>query len=728
MKKKKSIILIIVALIVIILSGLLVVFGVGSQHKGTAKHIKLGLDLEGGVSITYQVVDKSFSAKDFADTVYKLTQRVGSGYSTESDVYTEGKNRIIVDIPGETDLEAVKADLGKPGSLQFATFTPVTDATTGETTSYDQKVWLEGTDIKDAQAATTKNSTTGATQYVVSLTMTAAGATKFEDATTQNLNKTIYILYNNEIISSPTVQTAISGGQAEITGMASYAEAETLASNIRIGSLSLEIEEISSQVISAKLGDDAVRTSLLAGLLGLIVIVIFMSIVYRVPGAVAGISLVFYTILMLLLLNAFDMTLTLPGIAGIILSIGMAVDANVIVYARVQEEILKGKSVQNSIREGFKNAFTAIIDGHITNFIAAVVLIWKGTGSVKGFGQTLAIGIALSLFTAMVVSRVLITLFYNAGVQKEKYYGTHKDRKPIDFLKRKVLFFAISIIVLVAGVASMVINNAQGNGIFNYNVEFKGGTTTTVEFAKDYSIDDFNGTIKPVIADIIGSSDIQGQKIDNSNSYEIKTQVISTAKRDEFQNALVDQFGAIQNSFETQYISASVSDEMKWDTVIALGISLVLMLLYIWIRFRNIRFATSAVVALVYDALFLIAFYALARSGVGNTFIACILTIIGYSINATIVILDRIRENIPKMKTDLKNIVNTSVTQTLIRSIYTNFTAFVMVLILYIVGVESMKAFALPLMVGIIGGTYSSICITGAIFYLMSKKNFENKK
>lgn len=728
MKKRKSIILIIISLIVIVLSGLLVVFGVGSENKGMASHIKLGLDLEGGVSITYQVVDEEFSESDFTDTVYKLTQRVTSGYSTESDVYTEGSNRIIVNIPGETDLEAVKADLGQPGSLKFVTYTEVTDETTGEVTDYEETVWLEGTDIKNAQAATTQDNNTGAIKYVVNLTMTDEGATKFEEATTANLGSTIYILYNDEIISSPTVQSAISGGQAEITGMSSYEEAENLSSNIRIGSLNLEVEEISSQVISAKLGDDAVRTSLLAGLLGLIVIIIFMSIVYRVPGAVAGVSLVFYTILMLLLLNAFDMTLTLPGIAGIILSIGMAVDANVIVYARVQEEIMKGKTVQNSIKDGFKNAFSAIIDGHITNFIAAIVLIWKGTGSVKGFGQTLAIGIALSLFTAMVVSRILITLLYNTGVKNEKYYGTHKERKPIDFLGKRVVYFAISIIIVVAGMGSMAINKIQDNGLFNYNVEFKGGTTTTVEFEEDYSIDDFNDTIKPVIEDIIGDADIQGQKIDESNSYEIKTKVISTEKRDEFQNALVEQFGAVEDSFETQYISASVSDEMKWDTVIALVISLAFMLLYIWVRFRNIRFAASAVVALIYDALFLVAFYALARWGVGNTFIACILTIIGYSINATIVILDRIRENIPKMKTDLKDIVNTSITQTLIRSIYTNLTSFIMVFLLFIVGVESMKDFALPLMVGIIGGTYSSICITGAIFYIISKKKYEKKK
>lgn len=725
MKKSKSMVLFILSMILIIISGLLAGFGVGAENKGSAKNIKLGLDLEGGVSITYQVVDENFSEDEFNDTVYKLTQRVTSSYSTEADVYTEGNNRIVVDIPGETDLEAVKNDLGKPGSLKFVTYETVTDETTGEATDYTETVWLEGTDIKDAQGETTSNQNTGALEYVVSLVMTDEGATKFEEATTANLLQQIYIVYNDEIISAPTVQSVISGGLAQIDGMASLEEANNLASNIRIGSLSLEIEEISSQVISAKLGDEAVSTSLLAGLIGLLIIIIFMIVVYRFPGLVAGLSLVFYTALILLLLNAFDMTLTLPGIAGIILSIGMAVDANVIVYARVQEEIQKGKNVINSIKDGFKNAFSAIIDGQITTFLAAIVLMWLGTGPVKGFGQTLAVGIVMSLFTSLVVSRVLILLLYNLGVKSEKYYGTHKERKSINFLGRKAVYFTISLVFLLAGVISMIVNQTGGKDIFNYNVEFKGGTTTVVEFAEDYSIDEFNEEIKPVIAEIIGDNDIQGQKVDDSNKYLIKTKVISTEKRDEFQNALVEDFGADAQSFETQFISASVSDEMKMDTVIALAVAAILMLLYIWFRFRSIRFATSAIVALLYDALFLVAFYAIVRVGVGNTFIACMLTIIGYSINATIVIMDRIRENLPKMKTNLKDVVNLSITQTLTRSIYTNLTTFVMVLVLYIVGVESIKDFALPLIAGIIGGTYSSIFITGAIFYMISRKKHD---
>ena len=728
MKKRKSIVILVITMIIIILSGLLVTVGIGSEHKGKASHIKLGLDLKGGVSITYQVVDDDFTAADFSDTVYKLTQRVASDYSTESDVYTQGDDKIVVDIPGETDLEAVKEELGKPGSLKFVTYDSVIDEETGEVTDTTEVTWLEGNDIKDAQGGSRSNQTTGAIEYVVSLTLTEEGATKFEEATTENLYGTIYIVYDDEIISAPTVNSTISGGMAEITGMGSYEEAEQLASSIRIGGLKVEIQEISSQVISAKLGVDAVSTSLLAGLIGIILVIIFMIIVYRIQGLAAGIALVFYTILVLLFLNAFDMTLTLPGIAGIILSIGMAVDANVIIYARVREEITKGKSVANAIKDGFKNATSAIIDGNITTFIAAVVLMIMGTGSVKGFGQTLAIGIVISMFSAMVVSRLLISVFFGMGAKNPKLYGSQKERKVINFVGRKTIYFAISIVFLIVGGVSMIINNVSGNDIFNYNVEFKGGTTTTVEFEDEYSIAEFNEVIKPVIIDIIGDSDVQGQKVDDSNKFIIKTKDIDTDKKDEFQSALIDQFGADETSFETQYISSSVSDEMKMDTVIALIVSLVLMLVYIWFRFKNIRTASSAIIALIYDALFIVAFYAVSRIGVGNTFIACLLTIIGYSINSTIVIFDRIRENLPKMSgATLKDIVNKSITQTLSRSIYTNITSFVMILALFIVGVESMKSFSLPLMVGILAGTYSSIFITGSLYYILNKKKYNKE-
>lgn len=735
LKKGSSIALFLLSIALIVGMGLIVGFGIGAENKGSAKNIILGLDLKGGVSVTYEIQDENFTEEEISDTVYKLQLRVAN-FSTESEVYREGENRITVDIPGQYDSESVIAELGKPGSLMFVTEAesgfegddkyPLYEAKDGK----KYKVWLSGSDIKEAKGVATTSESTGAAEYLVSLVMKDEGKEKFADATKTNLGKTISILYDDEIISSPTVESEITNGEAVINNMASLEEANNLASTIRIGSLSLELEEISSKVVSAKLGNDAVATSLKAGFIGLLIVMLFMIIVYRVPGFVSAIALALYTIMELLVLNAFDLTLTLPGIAGIILSIGMAVDANVIIYARIKEELATGKTTESAIKIGFKKATSAIVDGNVTTFIASLVLMWKGTGPVQGFATTLAIGIVLSMITAMVVSRVLMAIFFSMGFKDKKFYGVQKERKTINFLGKKAIWFSISIIMILAGVVVIIMNGTSGKGMFNYSIEFKGGTATTVEFKEDISIDDFNTNIKPALAEVIGSNDIQGQKETGSNKYTIKTPVIDDLeKRDAFKKTLIDEFGAIEDTFEESNISSSVSKEMQSDAIIAVVLATICMLIYIWFRFSDIRFASSAVLALVHDVLVVLGFYAISRTTVGTTFIACMLTIVGYSINATIVIFDRIRELIAERtgtkNFDIKDIVNTSITQTLTRSIYTSFTTFVMVFVLYILGVSSIREFALPIMVGIIAGGYSSVFVTGSLWYVMSKKKYK---
>lgn len=731
--KGKSWAIFIVTIVCMVALGLLAGFGFGEKKTGAAKNIILGLDLKGGVSITYEVVDEEFTKEQLEDTKYKLELRV-SNYSTESEVYTVGDNRITVDIPGAYDAEKILEDLGKPGSIMFAT--KADSSFTGDDTysAYKApdgtvyKVWVNGDDVADAQPINGSDKTTGATDYEVELKLTDSGKQKFAEATTENVGKTISIIYDEKVISSPTVESAITTGQAVINGMGSYEAAEDLASTIRIGSLSLQLKEVSSQVVGAKLGNDAISSSLVAGLIGLAIVMLFMIIVYRVPGVVASIALAIYTVFELLVLNGFDLTLTLPGIAGIILSIGMAVDANVIIYARIKEELAAGRAVDTSIQTGFKKAASAIIDGNITTIIAALVLMWKGSGTVKGFAQTLAIGIILSVFTALVISKLLVYLMYNMGCKSVKCYGVQKERKTIDFLKHKVLWFTISIVVILAGVVAMIVNSASGKGAFDYSIEFKGGTSTTVTFDKEYSIDEFNNTIKPEIAKIIGNNDIQGQKVTDSTQYVIKTQAMESDVRDEFKQMLVDKFNADEKMEETN-ISSSISGEMRTNAIIAVIIATICMLIYIWFRFKDIKFASSAVIALIHDVVIVIGFYAISRTTVGTTFIACMLTILGYSINATIVIFDRIRENLAMVKNsraiDLKDIVNKSITQTLTRSIYTSFTTFVMVFVLFIMGVTSIREFALPIMVGIVCGGYSSVFITGSLWYVMSKKKYE---
>ena len=457
---------------------------------------------------------------------------------------------------------------------------------------------------------------------------------------------------------------------------------------------------------------------------GLGAVVLFMALFYRVSGIVADISLMAYVIILLFALKLLDATLTLPGVAGIILSIGMAVDANVIIYARIREEIAAGKSVRNSIKTGYQKAMSAIVDGNITTLIAAAVLGVMGTGSVKGFAMTLALGIVLSMFTALVVSRLLSNAFYAVGLRDEKFYGKQKERKTIDFVGKRKLFFTISIILILLAPIGMGIFSAKDGKALNYSLEFMGGTSTNVTFNEEFSIEDIDEKVKPVVQEVTGDANIQAAKVAGSNEVIIKTRSLSLDEREELNQKLVDTFGVDESTISAESISSTVSSEMRRDAAIAVIVATLCMLLYIWFRFKDVRFASSAVLALVHDVLVVLAFYALARVSVGNTFIACMLTIVGYSINATIVIFDRIRENLKLTgkKPDLAEVVNLSITQTLTRSIYTSFTTFVMVFVLFILGVASIREFALPIMVGIICGAYSSVCITGSLWYVMKTK------
>lgn len=709
MNRNKSLAVVISAVVLVLLLGFTTVIGFGPTGTGAAKNIILGLDLSGGVSITYRAVgEEAPSSEDMKDTVYKLQQRV-SGYSTEAQVYQEGADRINIEIPGVSDANAILEELGKPGSLSFEL--------------QDGTVVLEGTDVETARAGTSPDSM-GNSQNVVELVLTSEGTKKFADATSKNIGKIIYIVYDGQVISSPVVQSAITEGTAQITGMADHDEAEKLASSIRIGSLSLELEELRSNVVGAQLGEKAISTSVTAGVIGLILVMIFMSVVYLVPGMVASVSLLIYTGLVLVSLNAFDLTLTLAGIAGIILSIGMAVDANVIIYARIREEIAAGKTVRNAIKVGFQKALSAILDGNITTLIAAAVLAWKGTGSIQGFAQTLALGIVLSMFTALVISRLLINAVYTLGVKDEKYYGKAKEVKAINFVGKRKLFFTISLVLILTGPAAMLIHNGKDGKILNYSLEFMGGTSTTATFNEDYTIEELEAEVKPVVEEVTGDANIQMQKVTGSNQVIIKTRALSVDEREELEEKLVEGFGIDANLMTTESISSTISSEMKSDAFIAVTIATVLMLFYIWFRFSDIRFATSAVVALLHDVLIVLACYAVVWISVGNTFIACMLTIVGYSINATIVIFDRIRENLKEMskKDTIENVVNVSITQTLTRSIYTSITTFIMVAVLYILGVSSIREFAFPLMVGIICGGYSSVCITGPLWFVMKEK------
>lgn len=807
-------------LILLITGGLgyIAVCGVGEGKVGSYRNVSQGLDLAGGLSITYQVVgEDNPTAEDMNDTIEKLRNKAET-YSTEAQVYQEGGNndRITIEIPGVTDASSILEELGRPGSLYFISqtdnegnlnyyyemtaegqvvyinekfekyyyvndnLTVRYDDTTGaallddngnivnydrnayeeENVSYmllknidtlkaDGSIILDGADVKSAKAATQENQSTGGKDSVVALSFNDAGTAKFAEATQRAYSRgeSIAIYYDGNFISVPRVQVVITNGEAVITGMANITEADRLASKIRIGALKLTLEELRSNIVGAQLGSEAVSTSIKAAAIGLGLVAVIMIGVYFIPGLASVLALALYTVLIVVILSVFNdaITLTLPGIAGIILSIGMAVDANVIIFARIREELAKGKTLEESVNVGFKKALSAIVDGNITTLIAALVLMFFGSGTVKGFAQTLAIGIVLSMFTALVITRLILQGFMALGITNLKLYGVAKERKSINFLSKSHLFVIISVVLIVCGFVFMGINAAKTGGMLNYSLEFKGGTSTSVELSENMTIEEIDSQITPHIESITGDGDVQIQKVEGGNQIIIKTRTLDDAERDSLDSLLVENFNAVEGSLESETISATISGEMKKESIIAVSIAVLCMLLYIWIRFSDFRFGIASIACLVHDVLIVLAFYAVARISVSSTFIACMLTIVGYSINATIVIFDRIREMLkeeklriesmgsrrkkkkkgeevnPENVLNVKEIVNASITQTLSRSIFTSLTTFVMVLLLYILGVTSIKEFALPLMIGILCGTYSSVCLAGTIWVFLRK-------
>ncbi len=711
-------------------------------------NIRLGLDLAGGVSITYQVVGDTPTSEELSDTITKLQKRIESELSsdsstTEASVYAVGDDRITVEIPGVSDANAILEELGNPGTIYFISETNSDGDSNysyisgyGYYLNYDidtlienGSVVLTGSDIKSASAGYQTDSTTGSSDPVVSITLTDDGTTAFAAATlvAYLAGESIAIYYDGEFVSVPTVSAAITDGSAVITGMDSYDDAAQLASYIRIGGLTLELEELQSEVVGAQLGSNALGTSLLAGGIGLLLVMAFLIAMYFLPGVVASLALLLYTALMICVLQVFDVTLTLPGIAGMVLSIGMAVDANVIIFARIKEEIASGKNVSGSIDEGFRKAMSAIVDGNITTLIAAAVLGSIGTGTVKGFAITLAIGVVLSMFTALLITRVLLKAAFAVGFKDAKYYGRIKASKSsFDFIGKKAIFFGASLAVIAAGFIAMGVQTAIGNNSLNYSLEFLGGTSTTVEFNEYYTLEEAESEIVPLIAEAIGSTDIQTQNVNDSNQIIFKTQTLELEQREALNEVLAENFDVDESAITSTSIGSTISSEMRRQSIIAVLVAAFFMLLYIWFRFKDIRFAGSAIIALLHDVLVVLALYAIARISVGNAFIACMLTVIGYSVNDTIVVFDRIRENKKRMRDEsaesYKELANLSLQQTLSRSISTSITTAITVLMLLILGVTSIREFALPLLAGVICGTYSSIFIATELWYVMKTK------
>lgn len=739
--KQKGILSLVLTVLVIAATAFVAICGIGSKKWGSMSDVKLGLDLAGGVSITYEAVKENPTKQEMDDTFYKMQLRA-QDFNSEAAVYMEGDTRINVDIPDVTDANEVLEKLGDAGKIYFiygqsaegeANIVADTESESGwalarplEDIIADGDVVIDGACIAGAQADIAQNNL-GANSYQVRLMLNDSGKSKFSEATayaysyynSSSIRNIIAIVYDGAVYSAPMVSAHISDGNAVINGQKDYNESNQLASIIRNGALPLELQEIRSTVVGAKLGTEAINTSLMAGVVGFILVLLFMVIVYRIPGVAASLALCLYVTVMIICLNLFNVTLTLYGIAGIILSIGMAVDANVIVFTRISEELGTGKTVRSAIKKGFEKALSAIVDGNVTTLIAAAVLYFLGSGTIKGFAQTLAIGIILSMGTALFVTKFILNALYSIGLDNEKFYGVKKAGKIFAFTKHRMKYVIVFGGVVAILVVSMLIGKGKTGNVLNYGLDFMGGTSTEIAFEGNAP---GNKELEQLVLDTLGKPG-EVVQIQGEEAAIIKTEVLSLSEKAELEAALHEKYGVSDADITSTSISGTVSGEMKSDAVVAVVVATICMMLYIWIRFKNLGFAASSVLALCHDVLFVLMIYAVSRISVGNAFIACMLTLVGYSINATIVVFDRIRENMKeKLKKDsLEDVVNASISQTVSRSINTSLTTFIMVLVLSVFGVSSIREFSVPLMAGIVCGAYSSVFLAGTLWYVINK-------
>lgn len=691
----------------------LTIFGAGPVEP-LKDRIKLGLDIKGGVYVVMEAKtdlkgDDLKKAMEQTQTV--IEERVNQLGLAEPVVTIEGDKRIRVELPGAEDAQEAIEQIGKTAQLQFA----LADGT----------VVLDGGNVKDA-SVTTDSQKAG---YAVALEFDSEGSDLFYQATstaysgsvTSSIsgvpNDSIMIILDGQIISYPQVNEPISGGKCTITGNFTQEEASNLAALIRGGALPLELNEVNSSVQSAKIGYDALEMSVYAGLIGLGIILLLMVVAYRGMGIAADLALMFYVIIVLNIIAAMGSVLTLPGIAGIILSVGMAVDANVVIFSRIREEIENGKTVRSAVQSGFKRAMSTVIDSQVTTLIAAVILYEIGTSSVKGFAWTFMIGIVVSIFTAVVVTQLYVSLMAGGKRMGSKaFFGIKKNNKAtfaiksdLHFIKYKKIYYGISILIMAAG---LICGIARG---LNYGIDFTGGTMIQMDMGKKVEISEVEKAIDSYKLDpeIIYS----GEKNDQIVIRTIKS--LDSDERAEVIGSINETFGTTQDDVvEEELFGPSVGKELRNNAILATLLAAVCMFIYIRLRFSQWKFGGAALLGVLHDVLIVIAFYAIFNITINNPFIAGILTVVGYSINDTIVVFDRIRENLKIMrKESTEELVDRSITQTLGRSLMTSATTLIVMVPLLIMAGDAIREFVLPLMVGIIAGAYSSIGICSPLYY-----------
>ena len=693
----------------------------------TDNGIRLGLDLVGGSRIVYEAeIPDGYNQANLADdmnSVQKvIRQRLTDKGFTEATVTLTGDNRVTVEIPQITNPEEAVQTLGTTAQLTFI------DA--------DGKEWLTGSDIKKATygyGRPTGNEVTDV--HYVQVQFTSEGQKKFAEATGNIAARTdgtniMAIVMDKQVISSPSVSSQIDSDSCVISGSFTRDSASELADLINAGQIPFSLKQVELRSVGPQLGADAMRTSLIAGAIGIVLVMLFMLIVYRIPGLVASIALCFYMVLEALIFSLVRVNLSLPGIAGIILSIGMAVDANVIIFERVKEELKNGKTVKSAIDSGFKRAFTAILDSNITTLIACAVLFFLGTGTIVGFATTLGIGVIVSMFTALTVTHFLLNRMVDFRIRNPKAYGL-RDREAgkqrFAILKNFKIFGGISALLVVTGLVALILL-PFGKNLFNLSIDFAGGTEMEFNMHTEVT-QDVQTEVSGLFKDATG---VDASSVTSSGDGNEDVLIRSTSITSEQRAAVIDKMLEKYSLADTDIlnnndVSASIGSDLQRSAVICSVLAIVLMMLYITFRFEMTS-GMAAVCCLMHDLLIMLSVYVWLQIPLDSNFIAAALTILGYSINASIIVFDRVRENLrTARREDFASVAERSVWQTIGRTINTTLTTLFTIGMVFILGVPSLKQFTLPLIVGILAGGWSSVLLSCSLWNVFRKK-FRKKR
>jgi len=717
-----------VLIVILLIASWIVSFtGAGEKFGNLGKQLKYGLDINGGVYVLLEANTPETGTELTAimnQTKSVLENRVNAMGISEAQVSIEGTNRLRVEMPGVENAQEAIEQIGRTAQLQFF----LADGTLA----------LTGEGISDSQIA---NDTTNG-GYKITIDFTSEGSNLFAEATEKAYSgsvepsmtdeegnvvgsSAIVICLDDEVISAPLVHEKINSRSCEITRPGGFTETEasSLSALIRGGALPANLTEINSSVQTATIGANALKLSVKAGIIGLALVLLLMVVVYGMLGVIADLALLLYVQFVLWIMVAIGSVLTLPGIAGIILSIGMAVDSNVIIFTRIREEIQKGKSVRVAVDMGYHAALSTVVDAQTTTLVAAFVLYTFGTTSVKGFALTLMIGTVMSVITAVFITQLFVGLLAESErFGTNRMFGVNDDGTPrfswrsnIRFIENRKKFYALSLAVILIGLGAFAFKG------FNYGIDFTGGTMMQLEMGKKVDIDEVKDTIKDF--DLNPTIVYAGE---GNTQIVVRTiKDLKSAERMEVIDAIADKYGIDDQNdvLASEEFGPTVGKDLRNNAIKSILIASLCMLIYIRFRFKNWQYGLAAVAGLAHDVLVALSLYAIFRITINNPFIAGILTVVGYSINDTIVVFDRIRENSKFFKKkQATELIDTSINQTLSRSIMTSLTTLVVMIPLFIMASSELRSFLIPLMIGVFTGTYSSIFLCSPVFYELTKK------